>query len=150
MATTMTLTSTPSTTTTPAMTHCPTAWSQFNTSCFWVVEVAVDWLAAEEGCQGLHPAAHLASVSSSEENNFIYHLVEGFSSAYVWLGGSDSYSEGNWTWNDGTLFDFTFWYSYTYQPDGGPYENCLAKNGDSWYDMGCFDKHFFICKINMD
>ena len=80
-------------------------------------------------CPGLNPAAHLASVSSTEENDFIYSLVEDASPSYVWLGGSDSYSEGNWTWNDETLFEYDNWYGGS-QGNGGPSQNCLVMDAN--------------------
>ena len=115
----------------------------------------MNWLEAEEGCQGLNPAAHLASVSSQEENDFIFSLIKDDSVSYVWLGGSDSYSEGDWTWSDGSLFDFTYWQNDGSQGNGGPSQNCLVMNTNNqyyaktWYDVECYHKYLFICEINM-
>ena len=111
----------------------------------------MNWLAAEEGCQGLDPVAHLASVNSKAENDYIYSLYNNQNNNYLWLGGSDSYSEGNWTWNDGLSFDYDNWKS---DGDSGTSRNCLAiatsYPGRYWFDLSCFDKNYFICEINMD
>ena len=145
-------TSTISTASTTALTHCPTVWSHFNEGCFWAVEQALDWLASEEGCQALHPAAHLASINSVAENDFVYSLYnnQGAVHQYIRLGGSDAYSEGDWTWNDGSSFDYNNWASVG---DEGTSKNCLSIdvnwNKKKLYDRGCFDKNFFICEINL-
>ena len=70
---------------------------------------------------------------------------------YFWLGGSDSDEEGNWTWTDGTPFNYTKWESY--EGAGGIKQNCLAirlSYHGYWYDYECFDSHPYICEINLD
>jgi hypothetical protein len=94
---------------------------------------------------------HLATISSAEENNFIYSLVYSrFFTNYpgitgkgdwVWLGGyqPDGSLEpaGSWTWVTGESFDYTNWDSG--QPSdsqgGGLAQNFLLMwHGGSWND----------------
>ena len=151
--TTSTAPSTTSTTTmTPPVTECPGDWTEFDKSCYRVYQLAMSWPSAEAACREYHPAAHLASVSSREENKIIASMYGGC--CYVWLGGSDFNTEGNWTWSDGSSMDWTYWWQEEGQ--GGPQENCLAlhtylgtTSRDYWFDYNCTDHFYFICEINM-
>jgi hypothetical protein len=51
----------------------------------------------------------------------------------LWLGGSDSATEGSWKWVTGEPWSYTNWASI--QPDGGPEQNYLRyKEGwDDWF-----------------
>ena len=144
-----TTTTEPETTTAP-MTECPEAWSRFEDSCYWVFEDGRTWPAAKEGCQEIAPGAHLASANSEEENTYIESLYA-YSSYYVWLGGTDSSEEGNWTWSDGSPFTYEKWYSS--EGNDGTTQNCLALDTDShdqyWFDLGCFNTYYFICEIDL-
>jgi len=154
ISSTTTTTQALATTTSDEVFECPLGWSQFNSSCYWLVFDEVDWVEALNGCQQIHPAAHLASSGSASENDYIANLHDTTSSGYYfWLGGTDSDVEGNWTWTDGTPFDYTNWYSGEGSDDTG--DNCLAINVDNyyrtyWFDLGCFDSHPYICEINLD
>lgn len=54
---------------------------------------------------------YLATLTSQEENYFVYSYIlqQGFKSAY--FGLSDSASEGNWEWCTGEPLDYTNWHS---------------------------------------
>ena len=144
------------TTTTPALTtttpdevsECPEGWSRNQTSCYWVVLDNADWFEAYNGCQQLHPSAHLASSGSETENAFIGRM---HFNTHFWLGGTDSDVEGNWTWTDGTPFNYTHWKSD--EGADGITENCLAiytYSGYYWYDYECFESYPYVCEINLD
>ena len=141
------------TTTTPdGVSECPEGWSKNQTSCYWMVFLSFDhasWAEAKQRCPQFHPAAHLASSGSELENDFITHMHSGTET--FWLGGTDSDEEGNWTWTDGTPFNYTKWESY--EGAGGIKQNCLAirlSYYGYWYDYECFDSYPYICEINLD
>ena len=153
---TTTTTKAPATTTSDGVSECPEGWSKYNSSCYWAVFDQVDWVEANNGCQQLHPAAHLASSGSASENNYIGDLhYETNSYKYFWLGGSDSDEEGNWTWTDGTPFNYTKWSGS--EGSGGTSQNCLAMDtyysssyNGYWSDFECFDSYSYFCEINLD
>lgn len=66
------------------------------------------WENALGYCNGIN--GYLATITSQEENDFLYSYVkqEGYSSAY--FGLSDTTSEGNWTWNNGEAVSYTNWH----------------------------------------
>ena len=49
--------------------------------------------------------AHLVTISSQEENDFIFEHTGGG----VWIGFTDQYDEGNWEWVTGEDADYTNW-----------------------------------------
>lgn len=67
-----------------------------------------DWNAALQYCNAQN--GYLATITSQEENDFLYSYItcEGYSSAY--FGLSDAASEGNWTWNNGEDVSYTNWH----------------------------------------
>lgn len=54
---------------------------------------------------------YLATLTSQEENDFVYSYIlqQGFESAY--FGLSDSANEGTWEWCTGEPLDYTNWHS---------------------------------------
>ena len=109
------------------------------------------WIGAKEVCQEMVPGAHLAFANSQKENSYIVSLNSSNSNTQLWLGGTDSTIEGNWTWTEGSMFTFTNWYSY--EGNGGIAENCLAldtyNSATYWFDAACFHSKYFICEIDL-
>uniref|UniRef100_H2ZT58 C-type lectin domain-containing protein n=1 Tax=Latimeria chalumnae TaxID=7897 RepID=H2ZT58_LATCH len=71
----------------------------------------MDWMSAEAFCQRLVKGAHLVSVHSQEQNDFLVKLVRANmnSTPRMWIGANDRGTEGRWTWSDGSPFVFTAW-----------------------------------------
>jgi len=121
---------------------CPLGWTELGFNCYKLFEQTLTWGDAENYC--LRKGAHLASVHSAEENNFLTGLTR----ELHWLGGNDIAAEGDWVWSDGSAWTFTNWASG--QPDSGAGgQDCLVKNygGTLWDDDHNYDKFMFVCKI---
>lgn len=70
---------------------------------------------------------HLATVTSSQEQDAIFKLLEDYNNLNFYLGGS--FTSGKWKWVTGELFDYTKWASN--QPDcAGRKENYIGLWGD--------------------
>ena len=93
--------------------------------------------AAQAFCQ--ERGGYLASVTSYEENQFLYgYILDQGLTEYAWLGGSDADEEGLWRWSSGEPFDYTNW------SDGEPNDDldgedhmamhCLLEGG-MWNDI---------------
>ncbi|KAK6030982.1 lectin C-type domain protein [Ostertagia ostertagi] len=69
------------------------------------------WDEAEEICQ--QNDAHLASIGSEEENDFIYNLVKDMPGdwfdAMTWIGGKYDWLVDDWFWVDGAPLSYTNW-----------------------------------------
>ena len=95
---------------------------------------------------------YLAEINSEEENNAIFQQVsslisteefasttsqDGGGAAYVWIGGSDQDSEGNWQWINSRQtisLSRSEWGSGERgsEPDGGTFQNGLGLGLENW------------------
>ena len=123
---------------------CPEGWVSYEGKCYGhPTRINLNWTDAESFCQNWSPGAHLASVHSAEEQQFVQ---EGFP-RHIWLGGSDTHKEGSWIWSDGTQWDYSDWSSG--QPDdAGSGQGCLEGNWHDlkWDDDYCTRENLFLCK----
>ena len=96
--------------------------------------------------------SYLAEINSEEENNAIFEQVsslisseefasttslDGGGAAYVWIGGSDQDSEGNWQWINSRQtisLSRSEWGSGALgsEPDGGTFQNGLGLGLENW------------------
>ncbi|MFO0559442.1 MAG: lectin-like protein [Polyangiales bacterium] len=68
-------------------------------------------------------------------------LIDGRSS--VWIGATDSASEGSWVWSDGSPLSFTNWAAG--EPNNAGDEDC-AEAGSQWNDLNCGDSRPALCQ----
>ena len=88
---------------------CESEWTQHPSTnkSYRFFHSKLDWDEARIYCQNLE--AELASVTSSESNDFLTTLTQ----EQCWIGG---YKNGStWQWSDGSTWDYTNW--STGQPD---------------------------------
>ncbi len=67
------------------------------------------WEDANLYCESL--GGHLATITSKEENDFLFNFMlnKGYENAY--FGLTDAYEEGNWEWINGEVFAYSNWHS---------------------------------------
>lgn len=97
-----------------------------NGHCYQVVSGVVTWAAASNTAAGMiysGMTGHLATITSSQEQAFVYSLFN-TSQKVVWLGGSDAAVDGTWTWITGESWVYENWADG--EPNGYGDENCLA------------------------
>lgn len=118
------------------LTDIPSDAVEFNGHWYKVIQdnSISDWNAASQYCNAQN--GYLATITSAEENDFLYSYItqEGYSSAY--FGLSDAASEGNWTWCNGETVGYTNWAAG--EPNGRVQENYAMfyrkYSGGSWND----------------
>lgn len=113
---------------------CPETWARFEGSCYKLMCQWISQPAAEKRCK--REGAHLVSIRSQAENNFVQKLVGGLS---VWIGFSEPPGSEVWRWSDGKN-DFK---PYTNWDDGEP-NNYRGKDEDAafmnyWESMDMSD-----------
>ena len=96
-------------------------------------------------CNTNNYQAHLVSIHSEEEHQFVVGLDGGF----PWLGGRRDPGKGNnFVWSDGTPWDYSNWDQG--QPDDyNGNEDCAhlwEHNGITWNDRPCSHVRTFVCK----
>ena len=100
---------------------------------------------AEDFCQ--REGGHLASVSTSDIDDYINQGFESHNLDTVWIGGTDVEEEGTCKWADCSPWNYTLWGHGEPNNLGGD-EDCLEQINDSagrWNDDDCPLKKAFVC-----
>ncbi|KAK7079207.1 hypothetical protein SK128_003943 [Halocaridina rubra] len=136
-------------------TGCEENWTYFNNYCYYYSNydysyIATDFDSAEADC--VSKGAHLASIHTPEENDFVFSLLSSDSYS-VWVGITDYGNSGNIEWSDGTSISFTKWdvmwsYPFQYSP-ACAYLYPYSYNGQ-WYLDACVYYNFYVCKKAME
>ena len=99
----------------------------------------------------MHYQAHLVSIHSEEEHQFVVGL-DG-SAGWAWLGGRrDPGNDSNWVWSDGTPWDYRNW--ALGEPNNPGKQDCsrtwvfghLSSEQSKWDDYYCNNMQTFVCK----
>ncbi|XP_037702273.1 C-type lectin domain family 4 member D isoform X2 [Choloepus didactylus] len=129
------------------LTCCPVDWNAYQSHCYFPFHDNKTWAESERNCTGI--GAHLATISTEAEQNFIVQLLDRRFSYF--LGLTDQNSEGQWHWVDQTPFNphMVFWHKG--EPNNHQQENCvvLVNKQDkwAWNDFPCNFETSRICKI---
>ncbi|XGW31409.1 hypothetical protein V3C99_009963 [Haemonchus contortus] len=145
--------------------HCDSEWAYFEgtDSCyrrfFWATFDNAEEICVSEG-------GHLASIHSTEENGFVIEIAEsgndyGSGNDLTWMGlhQADYPTKTDWTWTDGTPFDYKNWAPKQPDNDHGT-EHCAQMYSDytgkdptkdssyrHWNDIPCAtNMRAFVCK----
>lgn len=108
------------------------------------------WENAFDYCEGVN--GYLATITSKEENDFLFNLMteRGYDNAY--FGLTDSSWEGHWDWRNGTESDYTNW--ALNEPSGkdeADYAKLSSAHPDGTWSDGVFSSSdgagtAFICE----
>ena len=85
------------------------------------------WKQAKAYAENL--GGHLVTITSAEENEVVKQIFADSGLSAVWLGATDSDSEGNWKWVTGEDFVYSDWGQIdanSYEPNGGSKANYLV------------------------
>ncbi|NP_999805.1 C-type lectin domain protein precursor [Strongylocentrotus purpuratus] len=152
---------------------CPTFWTGYGNYCYRYFNDVKTWLEAEfycrtfgaGGCMGQTGQAHLVSIHSQDENDFLFSYFDTVRNKLppaigpirderLWLGLTDKKQEGFWTWSDGTNLDYANWRAGEPNNNGGNEDyaqmSVEINHEGLWFDMtdahGDYIVHY-ICKM---
>uniref|UniRef100_A0A4W5K3H9 C-type lectin domain-containing protein n=1 Tax=Hucho hucho TaxID=62062 RepID=A0A4W5K3H9_9TELE len=128
---------------------CSEGWQKFESSWYFLSNETKIWNKSREDC--LKRGADLVIINSDKEQEFLFNLNKA-----VWIGLTDSVTEGTWIWVDGTPLTTPRYWS-PHQPDNGDgkpeygEEDCVEIHKDqsprtSWNDISCNSKLNWICE----
>uniref|UniRef100_A0AAZ3QGT6 C-type lectin domain-containing protein n=1 Tax=Oncorhynchus tshawytscha TaxID=74940 RepID=A0AAZ3QGT6_ONCTS len=120
-------------------------WKKLGSSCYYVSTEKKSWEESRQDCR--NGGADLVVINSQEKQTLVNWLC-GVKN-YVWIGLTDSVTEGTWKWVDGTPLTTKYWNSG--QPNGGGAENCVyfySRSSDTgaWWDYYCYYQYRWICE----
>uniref|UniRef100_A0A8C4T3W8 Uncharacterized LOC114657714 n=1 Tax=Erpetoichthys calabaricus TaxID=27687 RepID=A0A8C4T3W8_ERPCA len=126
---------------------CEQGWMSFSDRCYQFFPTKKAWIDAELHCISL--GGHLASVHSSDINQFITSLIKSKDSSgpVTWFGGSNCVRDSTWLWTDGSKWDYTNWNPGEPNNAGGT-ERCFRINDSAqggWNDVNCGMQTAYIC-----
>uniref|UniRef100_A0A8C7MJW5 C-type lectin domain-containing protein n=1 Tax=Oncorhynchus kisutch TaxID=8019 RepID=A0A8C7MJW5_ONCKI len=124
---------------------CPQGWKKIGRSCYYVSTEKKPWKESRQDCRDR--GAHLVVIKSQEQQTLV-NLLCGVKN-YVWIGLTDSVSEGTWKWVDDTPLTTKYWNSG--EPNGDVAENCgyfYSRSSDTgaWWDYDCSYEYRWICE----
>ena len=115
-------------------------------SCFMYFDMPISWDTEREFCMEMVPPAHLAVITTPDENAIVAAIPTGRSE--LWIGGNDQEVEMTWVWVTGEPMLYENW--RVGEPDGDSSNpDCMAiehDNGGTWSDTRCHATNRFICE----
>ncbi|XP_031141313.1 CD209 antigen-like [Sander lucioperca] len=119
-------------------------WEYFNGSFYYISSIKKTWQESRDDC--LQKGADLLIINSKEEHDFTRTFQK-----RLWIGLTDSETEGTWKWVDGTPLTKRYWHSE--EPNGGERENCgntyHYPSENSLNDSPCYSSHYWICEMKV-
>ena len=105
------------------------------------------WTEARSHCESL--GGYLVTITSKEEQNFLFDQILRYSKKDIWAGATDKVEKGNWKWVTGEKFDYTNWKRGEPNNENG-IEDCLELRSRAffkWNDVPSGAKrNWFICE----
>ncbi|XP_035219073.1 macrophage mannose receptor 1-like isoform X1 [Stegodyphus dumicola] len=122
-------------------------WYLYQDNCYLVVEKKrYSWDTAQTFCQD--NGAHLASVHSFEETDFLLTVTSVYPETDFWIGLNSRGLHSSFTWSDETPVDFLYWADSFVANTTERVDNCVIfnKREGSWTSDHCNRLYGVVCK----
>jgi len=112
---------------------------------YWLSGFEATWNDANNLFNEYYEEAHLVTISSQEENDFVFEHTGGS----VWIGFTDQYEEGNWQWVTGEEVTYTNWGEDEPNNMNGIEHWAEMAAPNQWNDLaGDIMRHFVVEVVN--
>lgn len=118
-------------------TNIPDDAVEFNGHFYKLYELSLTWEDAQEYFENI--GGHLATITSPEENRFIFDYIISLECRSAYFGATDNENEGTWVWVTGEKFVYSNWHDKEPNNEGGDenYAMFYYKNPEgTWNDGG--------------
>lgn len=106
------------------------ATTTWNGHTYALYDNEISWTTAKNYCESI--GGYLTTITSSEEQNTIFDLVISGNRKGYYLGGTDSSSEGHWSWVTGEKWDYSMWSDG--EPNNDRNEDYLHIASEKWFN----------------
>uniref|UniRef100_A0A8C6SV35 C-type lectin domain-containing protein n=1 Tax=Neogobius melanostomus TaxID=47308 RepID=A0A8C6SV35_9GOBI len=120
----------------PCVVQCDAGWELNGTKCYNFSSNGLTWI--KSMCQSL--SADLVKIESREEQKFVFNQL--IKRDQFWIGLTDSETEGQWKWTDGSALDQRWDMNIQILN----FLNPVCYVTTSWADLSCRIKYRFICE----
>ncbi|XP_034047429.1 C-type mannose receptor 2-like [Thalassophryne amazonica] len=133
---------------------CPPGWDGFNGSCYWTVSntgLLTTWHEAQDKCSSM--GAELLRINSQEEQYFVNGKLPDFHQVDIpdmWIGLSDKYEDGKFTWVDRSPITFSNFGPGWPRNTAGLWDCGQIFTGNyagKWETTNCFKLLGYICEM---
>ncbi|KAK7899387.1 hypothetical protein WMY93_020240 [Mugilogobius chulae] len=151
----------------PNKLRCDTDWELNEGKCYYFSTFTLSWIRSKQRCESV--SGRLVKIDSRLEQSFLFWRLGSLMREHedkFWIGLTDSDTEGEWKWTDGSSLNHTatFWFNdatrYTREPDNWTGQNNQHPEGEDcvrmgekenwsvncWFDKHCDTRQRFICE----
>jgi len=129
---------------------CGHGWQTMGLKCYYFSGQATvsSYAAGEVKCQALHPMAHLVTIHSKQENQWIADRTETY---LTYMGATDRTTENVWQWSDNSTWGYTNW-DLGQPDDWANDEDCGILHQDgTWRDIPCAGWNVgYVCSYHLE
>ncbi|MCM1364853.1 MAG: C-type lectin domain-containing protein, partial [Faecalibacterium sp.] len=120
---------------------------EYNGHYYKVYDEAMTWSEAVAYCDNID--GHLITITSREEQNFVYSIIKNMTKGTYWLGATDYDHEGEWTWVTNEKFSYSNWDAGEPNNGNGGIEHYaeMYRSRGTWND-GEHDGDYGVCSLS--
>jgi hypothetical protein len=116
---------------------------------YQLIQTLKTWTEARSHCESLN--GYLVTITSEEEQNFLFDQMLRHSGQDIWAGATDKDVEGDWRWVTGEPFEYQNWRKGEPNNEKGieDYLELRLVFGFKWNDVpNAAKKNWFVCEWN--
>ncbi|XP_053120219.1 regenerating islet-derived protein 4-like [Hemicordylus capensis] len=133
---------------------CARGWQNNRGNCYAFFEDLKTWYEAEAECKRYSHGAHLASILTKAESDFMSEYTSNYrrNGNNIWIGLHTFHQDRKWRWADGAAYTYNTWMPREPNNQGGN-EDCVelwrSSDFSKWNDAPCTKRNAYICMYEL-